>query len=89
MKNFLTFVISILLIFSFVACGNTTASKDSSAQSNNEATLDEKNSTANGAWEEICTNNILPEPNSKNWKVFSNELEYLDMNVFETIPKFV
>lgn len=84
MKKLLTLIISVLLIFSLVACSDTSTTDDGSAQSNNEATLDEKDPTANGAWEEICTNNILPEPNSKNWKVFSNELEYLDMNVFDT-----
>lgn len=84
MKKLLIFVISVLLIFSLVACGDASTTDDSSTQSNNDSTLDDKNTTADGAWEDICVNNILPEPKSKNWKVFSNEIEYLDMNIFDT-----
>ena len=84
MKKLLTLIISVLLIFSLVACGSTSKTDDSSAPNNNDTTLDDKNTTADGTWKDICVNNILPEPKSKNWKVFSNEIEYLDMNVFDT-----
>ena len=35
-------------------------------------------------WETIRVKTILPQPKSQNWKIFSNEDDYLDINIFDT-----
>ena len=75
MKKFLSLVFRALMLASLVACSSTSTADNNS---------DNQNDTKHGGWEEISVYQIIPEPKSKNWKMFSNENDYLDINVFDT-----
>lgn len=80
MKKILSLIISVLMVCSLAACGGTTASDNPASDNSN----DNQNNATGKDWEEILVKDILPEPKSKNWKLFSNENDYLDMNIFDT-----
>ena len=75
MKKILSLIISAIMVCFLVACGGTTTSDNSNYN---------QNDVTGKGWDEILVKDILPEPKSQNWKLFSNEYDYLDMNVFDT-----
>ena len=75
MKRTLILMLGLCMIFLCTACGNT---------SNDESKNTEQNIVKSTGWETIRVKTILPQPKSQNWKIFSNEDDYLDINIFDT-----
>lgn len=75
MKRTLILMLGLCMIFLCTACGNT---------SSDEPKNTEQNIVESTGWETIRVKTILPQPKSQNWKIFSNEDDYLDINIFDT-----
>lgn len=70
MKKILLVFISFLLLFSLVACNNSEDNKNSAKQQSYN-------------WEEIQVYDLLPQPNSENGKILTNDYDYLEINIFD------